>query len=140
MAKIAIPPRIKIRGLLAEFFMNIEIRTILDLNIKNYDKVISKFKVNSPQIGQKIRWYYKEDADFWKKEGIKKEPNYEGILVPMDDSEVRSSILDYPDNIAVVIYKYPCEKHYPNAAWVSLWEILANPDLVEIISFDNQNA
>lgn len=109
----------------------------LDINLDKIKEIYSK--INFPlEIGRKVRWYYKDDLEFWKREKFlnkkttpKDLAQNEGIIIPVNDVEIRGSEIDL-DNCIVVIYDYSCEKCYPESYYISLGELVSNDDLVEI--------
>lgn len=85
------------------------------------------------EIGDIIHWYYEEDLEFCREEGLDpKDYNYySGLVVPIPDIEVRGKGLDIEDAMIAII-DYPCEKSYPESDWIALNRLLDNEDLVEI--------
>ena len=80
-----------------------------------------------------IGWYYKEDLEFWKGDGLRvpKHPYempYRGIGVPMSGQECPYR-MDLEDTV-VVHHIYPTEKCSPDTQWVTLHRLLDAPDLV----------
>ena len=95
-----------------------------------------KFKVDDPENGQRVRWYYKEDEAYAKEWGEGRTPRdmapYSGILVLGPDKDT-GCYHDF-DSWVVVIDAYPTEKCSPDSEWVALARILANESLVEVFA------
>jgi hypothetical protein len=106
----------------------------LPTDLKAFDKIKCKLTT-----GAKVRWYYKEDLEFWEKwgddnpveSGFNAGGGYYGIIIPKPDSYPRGE-LD-PGDCVVVITSYPCEKCNPEVDWVALTKLIDDEDLVEII-------
>ena len=85
-------------------------------------------------IGKRFCWYYKEDLDYFKEQGIDPEQYsnqiYSGIIIPIPGVENNRGELDL-ENIIVVIDDYPIEMDYPEVDWISLKRLLDDEDLVK---------
>lgn len=82
--------------------------------------------------GKRVSWYYTDDLQFAKEEGlsIRKNPTWKGMIVGLPDSE-RGEELDIEDCV-VICDAYPTEKENPTLMWSTLSGLLTNEDLVEI--------
>ena len=87
--------------------------------------------------GARIRWYYQDGLDSWKKCGEDGNPrdyaHYSGIVFAVPGIEVRhhDEDLDF-DQAIVCVDEYECEKCYPDTEWVALSRLLDDPKLIEV--------
>lgn len=84
--------------------------------------------------GCRIRWYYKEDAEFLKHEklNVREYAGYAGIVVARPDSECGGE-MEF-DHCVVIIDDYPCEKCNVEVDWVAFTRLIDNEDLVEVFA------
>jgi hypothetical protein len=101
-----------------------------------------KFK-GVAEIGQRVCWYYSDEAQFYKEEFGKEKgftvrdyAQHSGILVPRPDVERGSDDLDA---YMVCMDAYPCEKENPRIDWVSLARLCDNSELVEVFVVKKSN-
>jgi len=113
----------------------------LDNDLRNsplgddFEQAFAKLKCE-PEHGKRIYWYFKEDATYAKEcygkaSAIKRQPPYSGIMVAAPDTEVRGGIIDEDDCI-VIMDRYPVEKCYCEATYMTLERLLSAKDLVEV--------
>jgi len=100
----------------------------LPRDLAAFDKVKTTLK-----IGMRVGWYYKEDEEFWREDGLDPRENtqYSGIIIPRPDLVMRGCNLEAEDCV-IVMTDYPVEKEYCEATWFSLRRLLDNPELVEV--------
>lgn len=104
-------------------------------------KALNKIKCEL-RFGKEVRWYYKEDKDYWEdcfkdeerspiEMGFDYGGGYYGTLIVKPDVDPRGELSH--EDVVVIITRYPCEKCNPEVDWVTLGRLLDNEDLVEII-------
>jgi hypothetical protein len=124
--------------------MNKEVEKVFN-DLRNMDlpreSGIDKIKC-SLFIGQKVKWYYKDDLEYWK-EYLKEENDdprscatLRGMVIPRPGVDYRGGEFEY-DEVIIINYDYECEKDYPEVEWIALPRLLDSEDLVEI--FDEED-
>lgn len=97
-------------------------------------------KIKAPlHTGQRVWWYYKDEAKFFRENGFKPRDRagYSGIVIPQPGAERRSLTGEMePEDVVIVHDWYPTEKCYPDTHYVTLIRLLVAPGLVEIFSKD----
>jgi len=81
--------------------------------------------------GERIYWYYKDDAEFCKEEDFdaKEQEYYSGIVIGLEDTE--PGPLE-PWDCMIVMDRYPCEMCSPEITWIAPGTLLASEGLVEV--------
>lgn len=113
--------------------MDLLLSDLKDLYLPEDTNTFEKIKARLT-TGNRVYWYYKEDAQYCKDEGLnpREQDYHSGIVVPAPDVEcVVGGELEYNECV-IVRDRYPCEKEYPCCDWMSIGRLLNNPDLVEI--------
>lgn len=110
---------------------------INDLNNLNLPTDLNdwnKLKCNL-EIGQRIYWYFKEDAEYAKKceSTPRQQKPYSGIIIPKNGISLIGLEIESEDCV-VIIDTYPCEKEYPECTWIALNRLVNTKDLIEIFS------
>ncbi len=98
------------------------------------EKALAKLKCELWH-GQRIYWYYKEDATFAEEEDldVREMRYYSGLVIGLEDKE--PGLLD-PWDCMIVIDSYPCEKCGPEISWVAPSRLLTSNDLVEVYQIE----
>jgi len=101
----------------------------IPVDLSAYEKLPDFLKA-----GQRVSWWFTEDVAYAEHIGtrVEDDPPYSGIVVPRPDHELRGGDLE-PEDCVVVMDLYPTEKCYPEATYMSVRRMLANPDLVLIV-------
>lgn len=108
-------------------------------DLKNYElpKDIEKLNVIQCKLtnGNRIFWYYQEDVEYAKEcdrneDDLIKDPPYSGILITIPYQE-NNGEYEY-DQMIVVIDDYPCEKSYPETAWIALNRFIDDDNIIQV--------
>lgn len=94
---------------------------------------IAKLSFEDIQNGQKIGWWYRDQAKYAKSCGfdIEEAPPFIGVIVTKPNISY-NGLLEIDDCI-IVIHDYPCEKCYPMTHWMTLCRLLDDDKLVKIV-------
>jgi len=106
----------------------------LPKDLNDFDKV--KCNIHN---GKRIFWFYQEDLDFFKNEGLNPRgwKPHSGIVVATPycgETPVGGELSDY---IIISVDKYPCEKCYPEIYWIAFNKLVGDSDLIEIYGEEN---
>jgi len=108
-----------------------------DLNNPELPRDLDAYeKIKCPlTIGAVVSWYYKDEEKFCLEEKIdvRRNSQWEGVLIPRPDIECRGEGLE-PEDCVLVVYNEPCEKCYPDVEYVALNRFLDCEDLVELFA------
>lgn len=95
-----------------------------------------KFKVDDPQNGMRVSWYFKDEVAYAKEWGdgatAREMAAHSGILMLGPDQDT-GRCHDF-DDFVVVVDRYPTEKCWPITSWIALCRLLAMEDLVEVFA------
>lgn len=99
---------------------------------KRLKKVWSRLKCD-PKPYSRIYWYYKDDLEFAKTEGLDvREMQYcSGIIIPPPFNQSLDMFEPFEHGI-VIIDRYPTEMCAPDVDWICLKRLLQDDNLVEV--------
>ncbi len=86
-----------------------------------------------PKPYSRIYWYYKDDEEYAKREGldVRDMKYFSGVIVPPPFDKPLSLFEPFEDGI-VIIDRYPMELYPPDVDWICLKSLLRDVDLVEV--------
>jgi len=114
-----------------------------DLENDQLPRDIEAFKKAPAEFaaGERIGWWYTEDAEFAKEnpedEDLANYPPYSGVVIPGNDIEARSNSYE-PEDCIIVMDRYPVEKCYCETSWIAFRRLLDNPELVSVIKMKKE--
>ena len=98
----------------------------------DFEAAFAKCSVAQLAPGQRIGWWYEDDAECMQECDLLADPPFSGIVVPGPGYEARGPMLEIEDTV-VVIDRYPTEKCYPEVEYVAMRRLLDARDLVRVI-------
>jgi len=100
-------------------------------NLDSYNKIKTELV-----SGKRIYWYYNSDLEYCKEFDLDPKRDidiYSGLVIPLDGIEYNGGEIEV-EHAIIVLDHHPCEKSYPEVAWISLKRILNDDDLIEIFA------